>query len=225
MVRIKQTNRNLDPINTCAPWKPVATKNVDPYTLSAILKEASMYSPACKIVKYTPKATVNTNVWMVFVRFCSIRLWWAHVTVTPDANRTAVFKSGTLNGFNGVIPVGGQQQPNSGVGDRLLWKNAQKNAKKNKTSDVINKIIPHRSPFVTYEVWWPWNVASRMTSRHHWIIVMIIIMVAAIKHVIPWLWNQLAIPIASDRAPIDAVRGHGLYSTKWNGWRDVILEL
>jgi hypothetical protein len=60
-----------------------------------------------------------------------------------------VFRRGTLNGFNGVIPAGGQQHPNSGVGDSLLWKNAQKNAKKNKTSEVINRIIPHRRPLVT----------------------------------------------------------------------------
>jgi len=51
--------------------------------------------------------------------------------------------------LSGVIPVGGQQHPNSGVGDNLLWKNAQKKAKKNSTSDVMNKIIPHRNPFVT----------------------------------------------------------------------------
>jgi len=86
------------------------------------------------------------------VRLFSINLWWAHVTVTPDARRTAVFRRGTLNGFSGLIPAGGQQHPSSGVGDRLLWKKAQKNAKKNSTSDVINRIIPHRSPVVTYEV-------------------------------------------------------------------------
>jgi hypothetical protein len=60
-----------------------------------------------------------------------------------------VLSNGTLNGFKGLIPVGGQQQPSSGVGASLLWKNAQKNAKKNRTSDVINRIIPHRSPLVT----------------------------------------------------------------------------
>lgn len=57
---------------------------------------------------------------MVFVRFCSNKLWWAHVTVTPEASNTAVFNKGTLNGFSGVIPVGGQAHPSSGVGDRLL---------------------------------------------------------------------------------------------------------
>lgn len=63
-----------------------------------------------------------------------------------------MFSNGTLNGLSGLIPVGGQAQPNSGVGAKLLWKKAQKKAKKNSTSDVINKIIPHRNPFVTYEV-------------------------------------------------------------------------
>ena len=71
------------------------------------------------------------------------------MTVTPEARRTAVFNKGSLNGFSGVLPAGGQQHPSSGVGDKLLWKNAQKNAKKKRTSDVINRIIPHRRPLVT----------------------------------------------------------------------------
>ena len=79
-----------------------------------------MYSPACKTVKYAPSTTVNVKAWIVFFRLFSRRLWCAQVTVTPDANNTAVFSKGTLNGFNGVIPVGGQQHPNSGVGDSLL---------------------------------------------------------------------------------------------------------
>jgi hypothetical protein len=82
--------------------------------------------------------------------FPSVSLWCAHVTVTPDAKRTAVFRSGTLNGLIGVIPTGGQQHPNSGDGASLLWKNAQKNAKKKQTSDTMNKIIPYRRPVVTY---------------------------------------------------------------------------
>jgi hypothetical protein len=116
---------------------------------------------------------------MQFIRFISTRLWWAHVTVTPDANSTAVFSKGTLKGLSGLIPVGGQQHPNSGVGASLLWKKAQKKAKKNNTSDVINRIIPHRKPLVTYDVWCPINVLSRITSRHHWIIDKIIRIVAS----------------------------------------------
>ena len=41
-----------------------------------------------------------------------------------------MFSSGTLKGLIGVIPTGGQQHPSSGVGASLLWKNAQKKAKK-----------------------------------------------------------------------------------------------
>lgn len=130
----------------------MATKNVDPYTLSAIVKEASMYSPAWRTVKYIPRAMVRVSAWIEFFRLPSISLWWAQVTVTPEAKRTAVFRSGTLNGFKGLIPAGGQQHPSSGVGASLLWKNAQKKAKKNSTSEVINRIIPHRSPLVTYVV-------------------------------------------------------------------------
>jgi hypothetical protein len=104
---------------------------------------------------------------MVLDRVPSIILWWAHVTVTPDANRTAVFRSGILNGFSVLIPTGGHVHPNSGVGASLLWKNAQKKAKKKHTSDRINSSIPYRRPVVTYELWNPINVPSRDTSRHH----------------------------------------------------------
>lgn len=48
-------------------------------------------------------------------------LWWAQVTVTPEAKRTDVFNKGTSNGSKGLMPVGGQQPPNSGVGTRLAW--------------------------------------------------------------------------------------------------------
>lgn len=83
------------------------------------------------------------------LRFPCVRLWWVHVTVTPEARRTAVFSRGTSNGFKGVIPEGGQHPPISGVGERLEWKNAQKNPRKKNTSDVINRIIPYRRFFWT----------------------------------------------------------------------------
>lgn len=52
-----------------------------------------------------------------------------------------------------MIPLGGQFIPSSGVGESLLWKNPQKNEMKKNTSDVINMIIPQRSPIVTINVW------------------------------------------------------------------------
>ena len=76
-------------------------------------------------------------------------LWCAHVTVTPEDRRTAVFNRGTPKGSRVVIPVGGQQPPISGEGARLEWKKAQKKPRKKKTSEVINRIMPYRRPFWT----------------------------------------------------------------------------
>jgi len=61
IVRHKHTSKKEDPISTCSPWKPVATKNVEPYTLSAIVNEASIYSLACSTVKYAPSNTVKVK--------------------------------------------------------------------------------------------------------------------------------------------------------------------
>lgn len=167
IVRNRHTVRNVVPIITCAPWNPVATKKIDPYTLSAIVNDASLYSPNWRNVKYAPRRIVINSAWITFFRSPSINLWCAHVTVTPEASRTAVLRSGTLNGFRAVTPVGGHEQPMSGVGLEDLWKNAQKNAAKKHTSDKINSSIPYRRPKDTYDVCWPMNVASRTTSRHH----------------------------------------------------------
>jgi hypothetical protein len=38
------------------------------------------------------------------------------------------------------------------AGDKLTWKKDQKNAKKNITSETINKTIPKRKPFRTTQV-------------------------------------------------------------------------
>ena len=40
---------------------------------------------------------------------------------TPEAKSTEVLSRGTSRGFRGIIPVGGQHPPNSGVGARLEW--------------------------------------------------------------------------------------------------------
>jgi len=68
---------------------------------------------------------------------------------TPNASKIAVYSKGICIGWNGWIPVSGQVDPISIVGDNLVWKNAQGNNTKNKISETINRIIPHRRPFVT----------------------------------------------------------------------------
>jgi hypothetical protein len=69
--------------------------------------------------------------------------------------------------LNDNIPVGGHVDPSSIVGDNLLWKNTQKNEMKKNTSEMMKRIIPHRSPFVTMFVSNPWYVPSRTITRHH----------------------------------------------------------
>jgi len=54
------------------------------------------------------------------LRLFSMSAWWAQVTVTPEARRRPVLKSGLEKVFTGSIPIGGQIQPTSGVGARLL---------------------------------------------------------------------------------------------------------
>lgn len=110
---------------------------------------------------------MSVSDWIACFWFPSVMLWWVQVTVTPEANRIAVLSSGTSRGLSGVIPVGGHWLPSSGVGAKLEWKKAQKKPRKKNTSDVMKRIIPYRKPFWTVSVWWPWNVLSRMISRHH----------------------------------------------------------
>jgi hypothetical protein len=58
-----------------------------------------------------------------------------------------VLAKGKCSGFKVSIPFGGHVAPIPTDGAMLLWKKAQKNAKKNITSEVINRIMPKRSPF------------------------------------------------------------------------------
>lgn len=66
-----------------------------------------------------------------------------------------MLSSGNSKGFIASIPKGGHCPPNSTVGERALWKKAQKIAKKNNASDTINNIIPIFNPFWTAIVWLP----------------------------------------------------------------------
>lgn len=139
-----------------------------------------------------------------------INEWWAQVTEIPDVIKIIVFKRGILNGLKISIPQGGQFNPNSKVGDILEWKKAQKKEIKNKTSEVINRTIPHFNPFNTWFVWYPWKVLSRDTSRHHVYIVNKIIRLPIIIISNCLLWNIFVDPVNSVITPIAPVRGQGL---------------
>ena len=65
------------------------------------------------------------------------------------------------------MPKGGHKDPISTVGVNLEWKKAQKNLRKKKTSDTMNRAIPHRRPNSTIDEWRPNAAPSREISRHH----------------------------------------------------------
>ena len=71
-----------------------------------------------------------------------------------------MFNKGNSKGFTGSIPIGGHWAPNSTVGVKALWKNAQNIAKKNKPSDNMNNITPKFNPFWTAKVWFPKKVVK-----------------------------------------------------------------
>lgn len=153
---------------------------------------------------------MKNNPWVVWEWFPSIRLWWAQVTVTPEERRIAVFKRGIWNGLKTSILRGGHIFPNSIVGESLLWKKAQKKLIKKNTSEIINKIIPHRNPKVTGKVCNPWKVPSREISRHHWNIVNNVIKFPKINKSMEYWWNHLVNPAVNVNAPIALVKGQGL---------------
>jgi len=74
---------------------------------------------------------------------------------TPDDNNITVLSKGNSKGLIASIPIGGHWAPNSTVGDKAEWKNAQNIAKKNSASDTINKATPIFNPFCTAKVWLP----------------------------------------------------------------------
>jgi len=153
--------------------------------------------------------------WIIWVWLFSIRAWCDHVTLIPEESKIKVFSKGTWVALNGMIPEGGHKKPISSVGESLLWKKAQKNEKKNNTSEVINKIMPQRRPLMTCKVWRPWKVPSRVISRHHWKVVNVIIIIPRNIRFVILIINHLTIPVTIINVAKEAEIGHGLWSTKW----------
>jgi len=212
--RMRQTIRNKVPIKTCKPWNPVATKNVDPKTLSLIVKEEMKYSIAWRKVKYTPRRIVTThgtNHWEL-----PIKLWWAQVTLTPDLSRIKVLSKGPWKGLKAVSINGGHTPPTSWAGVKEEWKNVQKKAAKKQTSLRMKRSIPNLSPSTIKGEYSP-PTDSDTTSNHHaniWTRRMIIIMK---KNTAVLNLNQNK-KLASRPNPVTLVQtGHGDILTKWVG--------
>lgn len=146
--------------------------------------------------------------------------WCAQVTLTPEANKITVFKRGTWNALRESIPHGGQIPPNSITGLNLEWKKAQKKERKKKISLTIKRIIPNIKPLRTFLECPPWNVLSRITSRHHIVAVNNkIIKDKTIKDISAYT-NILTKPTTQVTTPIPVIIGQGEDLTIWKGWKN-----
>jgi len=153
----------------------------------------------------------------LFLMFLERNEWWDQVIAAPDDSRITEFSRGISIELKILIPEGGQETPNSMLGEILLWKYIQKNLTKNITSDIMNIIILYfKREMVTGECW-PWKDASRFTSRHHMAVVMIIIfIVTKIVEINSKLeWRFIISMLAADRRISDIAIGQGLGVTIW----------
>jgi hypothetical protein len=93
-------------------------------------------------VKNIARSIVNVKPEIASI-FCPDTIaWCAKVIVAPEQSNNNVFRSGTAVALKTSKPFGGQIFPSSIAGAKLTAKKAQKKAKKNITSEIINKIIP-----------------------------------------------------------------------------------
>lgn len=88
------------------------------------------------------KITVRTRPKVAPHRFPATSEWWLNVTLHPDASSSRVLNRGSAVASKAIIPAGGHATANSRVGERALWKYAQKIEKKTRTSVPINIVMP-----------------------------------------------------------------------------------
>ena len=181
-----------------------------------MLNGASIYSIPCNTVKTVANSIVNNSPIIACFFDRTSMAWCAQVTVAPELKRKNVFVKGIPEVWIVWIASGGHTPPKLKTGDKLEWKKAQKNAKKNITSETINKIIPNRKPRWTDAVCWSSKVASRTISRHQ---VYITYKITKKPTRANWpppknLFIYSTLPKAKKNAPKEATKGQGLGSTK-----------
>jgi len=111
------------------------------------------------------------------------------------------------------------------VGEILLWKKAQKKDAKNRTSEAMNRIMPVFSPFMTELECNPWVELSRWMSRHH-TNATVSMNASAITITLGVSLFMISRPDSTKQiAPPEASSGHGLISTKWNGFDLFVITL
>ena len=75
--------------------------------------------------------------------------------VQAEQSKRKVFKRGRPKGEQVLRPAGGQSLPSSTAGEEEECKYAQKNLKKKKTSEIMNRTMPYRKPDLTFKEWYP----------------------------------------------------------------------
>lgn len=147
--------------------------------------------------------------------------WWAKVAVSPLINKITVFSNGTWKG--GIIksPILGHPQLAPVRGETLIWKNLQNTLKKNQTSLNRNQTSPHFNDPWTNQVWAPWKVLSRPTSRNQTVNKnkVIIKNLKVTKKFHPNL-NQTRIPTIVKNLQALMPKGSHLFSTKCTNCHD-----
>src|SRR5580704_6893894 len=113
--RNRQTIRNVVPMMTCTPWKPVAMKKEAPYMLPEKWNAACAYSQPCTQVKHRPSAMVQARPQTRPLRLFSRSEWCAQVTVVPEVSRIRVLSSGKCQGSKVLMSFGGHTPPTKAV--------------------------------------------------------------------------------------------------------------
>src|SRR5579884_1051485 len=102
------------------------------------------YSQPCTKVKVRPSRIVHHRPSFSPCRSPWISEWCAQVTVVPEHRRIRVLSSGKPHGFITSTPLGGHCPPTASTADGkiALSKKAQNQARKNITSEAMNRIMP-----------------------------------------------------------------------------------
>jgi len=178
-------------------------------------KEHIWYSTPCNRVKNKPRATVRPSEKKEEAVNPDFREEWDQVTVAPEVSRTTVFNSGTWKADKDCRPRGGQQEPNSTLGESEQCRYAQKKPKKKKISETMKRPIPSRKPNWTRLVWKPSIVDSVIIFDHQKKQVTPIKIRPVESKSRPRLDQESTRPQTKNKAENEATKGQGEGVTRW----------